>query len=95
MVGSARVRLGDVKESIQWGSRQQLQLAGHKVDDGAGTMLELQLFLSTVSQHADAFSLLAQHNSACTFNVVFSIPVTSVCRCGSTLIIQIVGTFAC
>jgi hypothetical protein len=42
------VRLDEVMDSPKWGTKQQLQLTGHKVD-GAGTLLEVQLFLSTVS----------------------------------------------
>lgn len=47
-MGSARVRLDEVMDSPKWGTKQQLQLTGHKVD-GVGTLLEVQLFLSTVS----------------------------------------------
>jgi hypothetical protein len=48
LVGSARVRLDEVMDSPKWGAKQRLQLTGHKVE-GAGTLLEVQLFLSTVS----------------------------------------------
>lgn len=48
MVGSARVRLSEVLESAKWSTKQHVQLAGHKIGS-AGTLLEVQLFLSTVS----------------------------------------------
>lgn len=49
VVGSVRVPLREVVASPEkWGTKQQLQLTGHKT--GTGSMLEVQLFLARVGR---------------------------------------------